>query len=454
MFKVNEIIKATGGELIRGDLQDKARAISTDTRELKPGDAFLALKGNNFDGHDFIPAALKKKASCIIAQNTAGLVVPKGVALTRVKDTTLALGDIARFQRQKFHQPVIAVTGSTGKTTTKEMIAWVLSAEAVVLKNEGTKNNQIGLPQTLIKLKDKDDYAVVEIGTNHFGEVDYLSGIASPNIAVITNIGPSHLEFLKDLKGVFREKSGLLNNLSKPAIALLNSDDEFLRALINKRKGGRQIFSFGINEKSDFSASKIRLERAPRVRFKVNGKFDFALSTPGSYNIYNALPAIAAGRIFGMPYRKIASRLAAFKFPKGRFNLIRFRGVAFIDDTYNSNPLSLRRSLETLKNIKVKGRRILVMGDMLELGSQKESLHIEIAGSITNTCDLLVTAGELAGLTARSAASRGLKRGNIFCCASAQEAGELLFNKISPGPDDLVLVKGSRSMKMEEVFRV
>jgi len=453
VFKVNEIIKATGGQLIRGNSRDKARAISTDTRELKPGDAFLALKGNNFDGHDFIPAALKKKASCIIAQNGTGLVVPKGTALIRVKDTALALGDIARFQRQKFHQPVIAVTGSTGKTTTKEMIAWVLSAEATVLKNEGTKNNQIGLPQTLIKLKDKDDYAVVEIGTNHFGEVDYLSGIALPNIAVITNIGPSHLEFLKDLKGVFREKSGLLNNLSRPAIALLNSDDELLRALINKGGGGRQVFSFGINEKSDFSASKIRLGHG-RVRFKVNRKFDFALSTPGSYNIYNALPAIAAGRIFGMDYRKIASRLAAFKFPKGRLNLIRFRGVVFIDDTYNSNPLSLRRSLEALKDIKVKGRRILVMGDMLELGAQKESLHREIAGSITNTCDLLITAGELARLTAKSASCRGLKRGNIFCCATACEARELLFNKISPGPDDLVLVKGSRSMKMEEVFKV
>jgi len=453
VFKVNEIIKATHGLLIRGNLQDKLSGISTDSRGLKPGDAFLALKGNNFDGHDFIPAALRSKAACVIAEKTTGLMVPRGRALIRVKDTTLALGDIARFQRQKFDLPVIAVTGSTGKTTTKEMIAQVLSARARVLRNEGTKNNQIGLPQTLIKLKAKDDFAVVEIGTNHFGEVDYLAGIALPNIGVVTNIGPAHLEFLKDLKGVFREKLGLLNNLSRPAIALLNSDDKFLRALINKKRTGPQIFSFGINEKSDFSASKIRLGHG-HLRFKVNGKFDFALSTPGSYNIYNALPAIALGRIFGMDYRKIASRLAAFKFPKGRLNLIKFRGVMFIDDTYNSNPLSLRRSLEALKNIKCKGRRILVMGDMLELGRQKESLHREIAGSITDICDLLVTAGDLARLTADSAASLGLKSGNIFRCSCAQEARDLLFNKISPGPDDLVLVKGSRSMKMEEVFKV
>ena len=453
MFKVNEIITATGGRLIRGDLQDKLAGISTDSRELNPGGAFLALKGKNFDGHDFIPAAVKLKASCIIAEKTAGLVIPRGIAVIRVKDTTLALGDIARFQRQKFDLPVIAVTGSTGKTTTKEMIAWVLSADACVLKNEGTKNNQIGLPQTLIKLKAKDDFAVVEIGTNHFGEVAYLAGIALPNIGVVTNIGPAHLEFLKDLKGVFREKSALLNNLSKPAIALLNSDDQFLRDSIKRKKAGARVFSFGINKKSDFSASKIRLDSG-RVRFKVNGKFDFVLSTPGSYNIYNALPAIAIGRIFGMEYRKIASRLADFKFPKGRLNLLKFKGVKFIDDTYNSNPLSLRRSLETLKNIKCKGRRILVMGDMLELGRQKESLHREAAGSITDICDLLVTVGELAGLTAKSAASLGLKSGNIFRCSCAQEARNLLFNKISPGPDDVVLVKGSRSMKMEEVFKV
>ena len=453
MFRVNEIIKATHGLLIRGDLEDKLTGISTDSRGLNPGDAFLALKGNNFDGHDFIPAALRSKASCVIAEKTRGLELPRGTALIRVKDTTLALGDIARFQRQKFDLPVIAVTGSAGKTTTKEMIAWVLSADACVLKNEGTKNNQIGLPQTLIKLRAKDDFAVVEIGTNHFGEVDYLSGIALPNIGVVTNIGPAHLEFLKDLKGVFKEKSGLLNNLSSPAIALLNSDDKFLLALINRKRIGPHIFSFGINEKSDFFASGIRLGRG-KVRFKVNGKFDFALSTPGGYNIYNALPAIAAGRIFGMDYRKIASRLADFEFPKGRLNLLRFRGAMFIDDTYNSNPLSLERSLEALKNIKVKGRRILVMGDMLELGSQKESLHRGMAGSITDICDLLVTCGPLARLTARSASSRGLKIGNIFCCSCAKEAKDLLFNKISPGPDDVVLVKGSRLMKMEEVFKV
>ncbi|MDD5506576.1 MAG: UDP-N-acetylmuramoyl-tripeptide--D-alanyl-D-alanine ligase, partial [Candidatus Omnitrophica bacterium] len=232
MFTVSQIIKATGGRLIQGNRGDKPMAISTDSRGLKPLEAFLALRGNHFDGYKFIPAALKSGASCIIAEKgISGMKIPEGVAFIQVKDATLALGDLARFKRGIFKKTLIAVTGSNGKTTVKDMISWVLSANARVLKNEGTKNNQVGLPQTLIQLKERDDFAVVEIGTNHFGEVDYLSAIARPNIGVLTNIGPSHLEFLKNLRGVLKEKSGLLNNLSSPAIALLNADDQYLRGL-------------------------------------------------------------------------------------------------------------------------------------------------------------------------------------------------------------------------------
>lgn len=452
MFKVFEIVEATGGKLIQGNLRNKLTGISTDSRKLNIQDAFLALRGDNFDGHDFILPALKSGAACVIAEKTTGLAIPKGPALIQVKNTTLALGDIARFQRQKFNLPVIAVTGSNGKTTVKEMVAWILSGDARVLKNEGTKNNQIGLPQTLIRLKKSDDFAVVEIGTNHFGEVATLSKIALANIGIITNIGQSHLEFLKDLKGVLKEKSALLNNLAKPALAILNADDKLLKRIITQKKSPAQVFSYGIKEKSDFRASMIKLA-ANEAKFKVNRKFDFVLSTPGGYNIYNALAAIAVSRIFGLDYRKIASRLAGFKFPEGRLNLVEFRGVRFIDDTYNSNPFSLSCALKALSAMKCKGRKILIMGDMLELGRQKESLHRQIAGSITNTCDLLVTAGSLAKLTAKAACAGGLKSKNIFCCASALEARAILFKKIIPGADDVVLVKGSRSMKMEEVFK-
>ena len=451
MFRVDEIIQATKGLLVQGSLTDKIIGISTDSRRLKPLEAFLALRGKNFDGHDFISRALKLKASCLIIEKNPGFSIPVSVAVIKVKDTVLALGDIARFQRQKINFPVIAVTGSNGKTTTKEMIAWVLSARARVLKNEGTKNNQIGLPQTLIQLTKRDSFAVVEIGSNHFGEVDYLAKIARPNIGVITNIGPSHLKFLKNLKGVAKEKTSLLNNLAKPAIVLLNADDKAFNGIINCPSKGQQIFSFGINKKSDFCASGIKL-KDERVEFKVNSKFNFQLSSLGDYNIYNALAAIAVGRIFGLSYRVIRARLVTFKFPKGRLNFVEFKGLRFIDDTYNSNPLSLNAALAALGAANCKGRKILIMADMLELGSQKELLHRQIAWSITNTCDLLIAVGSLAKITATAARRNGLAAKHIFCCANALAAKDLLFKKIFPKANDLILVKGSRSMEMEKVL--
>ncbi|MFH1191576.1 MAG: UDP-N-acetylmuramoyl-tripeptide--D-alanyl-D-alanine ligase [Candidatus Omnitrophota bacterium] len=453
MFKVNEIIKATQGKLIQGKLQNKVAGISTDTRSLKPQEAFLALRGKSYDGHDFIAIAIKSKVNCLIVDQKPRFSIPRALTVIRVQDTTLALGDIARFQRQKINLPVIAVTGSNGKTTTKEMIAWVLSAKAKVLKNEGTKNNQIGLPQTLIALAKTDSYAVVEVGTNHFGEVDYLSKIARPNIGIITNIGSSHLEFLGDLKGVLKEKTALLDNLANPAIVLLNADDKSFYGLIKRKISGQNIFSYGFNKKSDFCASSLKLKNS-KVEFKVNSKFNFELSTMGDYNVYNALAAIAVGRILGLSYLQMRTRLAAFKFPKGRFNLVNFRGLRFIDDTYNSNPFSLKAALAALGALDCKGRKILIMGDMLELGKQKELLHRQIAWSITNSCDLLIAVGSLARITANAARENGLETKHVFCCANALAARDLLFKKILPKADDLILVKGSRSMKMEEVLGV
>lgn len=453
MFKVNEIIKATSGKLIQGNLSDEIAGISTDSRNLNAPEAFLALKGNNFDGHDFIDQALKGKVSCLIVEKELALPIPKEITVIRVKDTTLALGDIARYQRQKFDLPVIAVTGSNGKTTTKEMIAWVLSENSQVLKNEGTKNNAIGLPQTLIRLSAKDRFAVVEIGTNHFGEVDYLTKIACPNIGLITNIALSHLEFLKNLNGILKEKSTLLDNLKKPAFAVLCADDKLLKRIIVEKNQEKYVFSYGIDEKSDFCASEIRL-RDGKVEFKVNRKFNFALSTLGYYNIYNALGAISVGRLLGLSYPEISARLSIFKFPKGRLNLIECKGLKFIDDTYNSNPFSFKAALTAMDSVKCKGKKILIMGDMLELGEQKELLHRQIARSITNSCDLLVTVGSLARLTAEQARESGFKKQNIFCCDNSKEARDLLLNKILPGKSDLILVKGSRSMKMEEVLEI
>ncbi|MCM8780205.1 MAG: UDP-N-acetylmuramoyl-tripeptide--D-alanyl-D-alanine ligase [Candidatus Omnitrophica bacterium] len=450
MFSLQDILRATSGKLLTAGLGAAIKGVSIDSRTLKPQDLFIAIKGDRFDGHDFIEEALKKKAAAVISAKD---ILPKNTsaAVIKVNDTLVALGQIAGEHRRKFHIPVIAVTGSNGKTTTKDMIACVLGARFSVLKNIGTKNNAVGLPMTLLGLRPGYDVCVLEIGTNHFGEVKYLADIASANIGLITNIGPAHLEFLKSLDGVFKEKSDLLRALVNPAIGIINADDVFL-------KGGQKLFrdrfiiSFGIENRAEFAASDIKL-RGNKIEFRVNKKQKIVLDTCGFQNVYNALCAIATARLFGMDYRTIALRLAAFSFPEGRLKFVRKNRINFIDDTYNSNPLSLSCALDSLEALKIKGRKILVMGDMLELGEEAEKLHRESADRISRICDCFIGVGELASATAR--AIREKRRGDdgVFVCATATQARDMLLNKIRPLAEDLVLVKGSRRLTMEEVLR-
>ena len=452
MFKVEELLKATKGKLIGGTRKHLIASISIDSRIVKKHEAFLAIKGNNFDGHNFINQAIDKGASCIIKEIGSKECKTSEIPCIQVKDTVKALGDIARFQRAKFDIPVIAVTGSNGKTTVKEMIAWVLSKRFNVLKNEGTKNNQIGLPLTLLKLESKHDAVVLEVGTNHFGEVQYLAKVCLPNIGVITNIGPSHLEFLHNLKGVFNEKYKLIENLKHPYLALLNADDELLRREAMKKTKKPFILRSGLKNKADFSATAAKIS-GQGLEFLVNLQHKFILKTLGYHNIYNALVAITLGRLFGLKYQEISSRLASFEFPAGRLKLIKLDKIKFIDDTYNSNPLSLKQALDTLDNFRTQGRKIFVMGDMLELGSRQSSFHSQAGRQAAKICDALITVGKLSKLAADAARGCGFNIRNIFTCESCRDARDILFDKISPREDDIVLVKGSRAMKMEEIFK-
>ncbi len=461
MLEIHEILKATQGRLISGRQDTRIRGISIDSRTIKPGECFIAIKGDNFDGHDFVAEVVRKGAKTIVVQGTgfpspalgAGRVQgTEKASVIAVKDTIRALGDLARFQREKFNIPVVAVTGSNGKTTTKEMLAWVLSRKFKVLKNEGTKNNQIGLPMTLLKLNANFEIAVLEIGTNHFGEVAYLTKIAHPTTALITNIGPAHLEFLRDLAGVFREKYTLIKNLRPPYLTLLNADDHWLKKEIRRASERPFTVSFGINSPADFSVSGIRRFKE-RIEFFVQDKYKFTLATLGYYNIYNALGTIALARIFGIEYKEIIARLSAFKFPAGRLNILTRRKVKFIDDTYNSNPLSLSQALEALNTFPVRGRRIMVMGDMLELGKGKEIFHAQAGRKIAQVCDAFLAVGRLSAVAAEAAKACGFDRQNIFRCRNSQEAQEILLGKISPRAGDIVLIKGSRAMKMEQVLK-
>ncbi len=453
MFTVNELLIATKGKLISGRGNVRVPGVCIDSREIQQNEVFIAIKGNNFDGHDFIPETIKKGAGAIIAeQKAARLACSVNPPLIIVKDSVKALGDIARYSRNKFDIPLIAVTGSNGKTTTKEMISCVLSAGFNVLKNAGTKNNHIGVPLTLVNLSSQHEICVLEIGTNHFKEVSYIAGICNPNIAIITNIGQSHLEHFRNLEGVFKEKISLIKYLRKPFIAILNADDVFFKKEISRKQKNRFILSFGIKEKSDFQAGNIKAGNC-QLSFLVNKKYKFTLNTTGYYNVYNALAAIAAGRVFGLEYKDMIPRLSVFNFPSGRLNLIELDNIKFIDDTYNSNPNSLKQALSALENLNTTGRKIFVMGDMLELGSLKNTLHRQAAKIAVKVCDVLITVGGLSRAAAKAARDSGLEAKNIFSCDSSLEARKILFDEVLANSKDIILVKGSRAMKMEEVFK-
>lgn len=451
MFKVSDLLKTTKRKMA-GFNNAIIESISIDSRQILPNQAFLAIKGENFDGHDFINEVVNKGVKVVIVHNNIK-IKNKGICCIRVKDTVKALGDIARVHRDKFDIPVIAVTGSNGKTTTKEMIASVLEEAGKVLKNFGTKNNHIGLPLALLGLDNTHDFAVLELGTNHFGEIDYLAKICKPDVSVITNVVASHLEHFNDLKGVLTEKYALIDNMNRKGLAILNSDDELLSKKMSSKARFTFTLGFGIKNEAEFRVSDIKTEGSI-TEFVVNNKYEFALNTLGQYNVYNALCAIACGRIFGLEYNKIAKRLSEFVFPKGRLNLLEIDKIKLIDDTYNSNPYSFMRALEVLDSFDTGGRKICVMGDMMELGKKRHLFHTKAIIAALGICNVLITVGNLTKAAVEALKNSGVDTGKIFICLTPQEAKEILFGSISLKEDDIVLVKGSRMMRMEEVFKI
>ena len=451
-MKASEIVRVTNGKLISGrsDFDIAPHRFSTDSRAIKQGCFFVALRGPNFDGNDFVAAAFRRGASGAIVSSLSTIRYPlyADKVIIKVNDTAKAYGAIARHHRRLFDIPVIAVTGSNGKTTTKDMIAHLLSGKFSVLKNDGTKNNHIGVPETLLKLKKSVDLAVLEIGMNHLGEIGYLSLLARPSIGVITNIGPSHLEHLRSLDNVFRAKKELLKRLPSNGLAVLNGDDEFLSRVVTRRL---KLITFGLGPRNDISASRVRFDKGV-WNFLVNGRYPFRLNLLGRHNIYNALSAIAVSAHFGLGFSYMAGRLSRFKESSGiRLVVKKISGIRFIDDSYNSNPLSLRCALETLLECETTGKRFLVTGDMFELGRMARSFHADIGAVVARSkIDYLFTIGRLSEGTRREAVRRGMQETHARRCSGPLEAANLL--RRLAGPDDVVLVKGSRVMRMEKVI--
>lgn len=450
MLSVSQILEATGGRLLSGKKSLILSGLSIDSRAISKAEVFLAIKGERFDGHDFIEAVADKGVQCFIADIKKKIKIRKGLSYIAVKNPLKALADIAYFKRRVSNIPLIAVTGSNGKTTTKDMLAWVLEGKFPVLKNEGTKNNHIGLPLTLANLAPEQRLAVLEIGTNHFGEVNYLAKICQPNIGIITAIGPSHLEYFKTLKGVFKEKYTLIDMLKRPTIGILNADDRFLKIKLRLKSQKPFLLGFSRAGNSDFFASEIIGDES--LQFVINGRYPCKLNSVGVHNISNALAVFAAARILGIEPEEITARLSSFIFPSGRLSLRQIHGVRFIDDTYNASPLSFLEALKTLDRIKG-GRKILILGDMRELGSKSKAWHVNLGKEAAVICDTLIGVGAAASWSIEAARNAGFDTANLFTCENALEARGLLFNRIIPKDNDIVLVKGSRAMKMEEVFK-
>lgn len=449
MFTIPEILQATRGTLIKkGSPALKAiRGVSIDSRTLCPEELFIAIEGDRFDGHDFIAQAIEKKASVLIVSKRK-FSFPKNSSyppVVLVKDTTKALGDLAHFHRQRFSIPMMAVTGSNGKTTTKEMIAAVLEARYKVLRNVATENNHIGVPTTLLKLNPSHQMAVLEFGTNRFGDIGWLSQIANPTIGLFTNIGESHLEFLKTPSGVFKEKTEMIKYMKPPMTLVINRDDQYLQRILNRKFRGK-IVTYGIDFPSDVQAVELKMVDPAQLQFKVQEQ-TFLLKTPAAHNVTNALAAIACGRLFQLSFPEIQKCLAKFNFPKGRQAVHRNSRFTVIDDTYNANPVSVRSALKTLGSFNGNGKKIFVCADMLELGFRSRELHSQIGKSIGKSpVDAVFTIGQCARLISQTA-----KRVNKSLTADHFDTLEGMHHRLKEycQRGDIVLVKGSRGMRME-----
>lgn len=448
-LKCGEILLATGGKLLSGNKETVFKNISTDSRKIKPGDLFIPIVGEKFDGHDFIDASFDSGASGALTQKDT--VASEGKTLIKVENTLKALQDVARFYRGRFRIPVVGVTGSVGKTSTKDMVASVLGKRFNVLKTEGNFNNEIGLPLTLFNLENCHEAAVIEMGMSGFGEIGRLTRIAAPDIAIITNIGMSHIEKLGSRENILKAKLEILEGLSGNGLVVLNGDDDMLSGLKGKL-GFRTVF-YGMGDGNDYRAQNVKNLGENGTSFNISlGGREYAVhvTVPGIHNVSNALAAIAAGTELGVPVESMIEGIREFSPGKLRLNIISHKGFKIINDTYNASPQSMESAINVLKDIAGNGRTIAVLGDMLEMGDWAPKAHMDVGKfAVSRGVDYIITVGKNAGYIAKGAFDEGFNPENIFSFNENNEAAEFIRDFVADG--DVVLVKGSRGMKMEQI---
>lgn len=447
-LNITNITEITDGKLLSDAPDRPVKGFSIDSRTIGSGEVFIAVKGENFDGHDFLEEALRKGASAVIAEKLPEKeFCTKTGSVVIVRDARQAMADIAAEIRRRVDVRVICITGTSGKTTVKDILAHLLAPRYKVLKSKKSYNSVIGLSLTLFDLDPSYDVAVLEIGTNRPGEISYLAGIARPDIAVITNIGEGHLEFLGDKEHIFREKTGFLRDLSADAKVFLNGDDEFLARGV---AGCAEKMFYGFSLGNDFLITDVLMKENGHD-FLVGGDA-FFMPMEGRHNVYNAAAAIAVAKYIGIDTEGIRTALETVPFPDMRLERKVIDDIVFMDDSYNANPDSFECALETLKDARAAGKRGVVAGDMMELGQRSEELHRKIGRSIAGKgMDFLIVVGDKADFIADDAIRSGMSAESVLRARDHEHAAEILRETVTSG--SIVLVKGSRAAKMEEVIR-
>lgn len=447
---VNEIVEATKGKLVKGGQNLPIKGISIDSRSIKKGDLFIAIKGERFDGHDFIANAVKNGASGIILSSMFHGSQDLSSVIIKVNDTLKALQDLAKYYRQKFDIPIIAITGSNGKTTVKDMTESILSQKLRVTGTIGNHNNQVGLPLTVFRLSKDSEAGIFETGISSYEEMENLGEIICPDIAVITNINIAHMQYFKTVGNLVNAKAKLLDFVPKEGTVILNADDKYFSFL--KASAKCRVISFGIKNKADVIAEDISLLPAS-TKFILNGAVKINLAIPGIHNVYNALAAACVSLQFSKDLNLVRNGLQNFKPPEMRMQIIKTKNITIINDAYNANPASTRAALEVLRSVNSKGRKVFIFGNMFELGDRKVSEHKKIGKLVLESqIDIFITVGELAGLSAATAKESGLNENKIFSFKNTGEVGEKLLSILQS--NDTLLLKGSRAMRLENVLEV
>ena len=454
MFSLQDVLDATGAKILRANA-DSFAGVVTDTRKVTEGALFLGLKGDRFNGEDFAHEAAKKGAAGIIVSSTCPADKLAGIRATLlcVPDTLVAYQGLAHAWRMRFTLPVVAITGSNGKTTTKDLAAATLSPLGPILKTQANFNNEVGLPLTLLGIREKHKAAVVEIGMRGLHQIEAMAPIAAPSVGIVTNVGETHMELLGSIENIARAKAELVEAIPSGGTVILNADNEYVAAMRDKAHEGVRVLTFGITHDADIRARDIVTRAMSATRFTVDyagGAHAFLMPMLGHHNVYNALAAIAASHALGVDPEAASDGLRHFEATKMRFETEDLGDWHIVNDAYNASPMSMQAAIQTLAGI-VPGRKIAVMGDMLELGSISESAHRKVGQELAlYGFDAVVTRGAMGAFIADGAEAGGIRQ--VYRCASHEEAADRLHAILQPG--DTILFKGSRGMAMEKIIHL